>query len=60
MLLTTHNTSNNTAASNPNKFIKITGQSYKVVDIKKFCVDPQVTSFDVLAKLVAQAFGLKE
>jgi hypothetical protein len=28
-------------------------------EIKKLCVDPQITSFDILKSLIAQAFSLK-
>ncbi len=27
---------------------------------KKFCVDPEITSYEVLLNLIAQAFGIKE
>lgn len=33
--------------------------SYRIRELKKFCVDPQVTSFDVLTDLIAQAFAIK-
>lgn len=33
--------------------------SYRISELKKFCVDPQVTSFDVLTDLIAHAFDIK-
>lgn len=34
-------------------------QQYRIVETKKFCVDPQITSFDILYNLIAQAFNIK-
>ena len=31
----------------------------RICELKKFCVDPQVTSFDVLRDLIAHAFAIK-
>ena len=30
----------------------------KVNETKKFCVDPQITSYEILTNLISQAFGL--
>ena len=30
------------------------------IESKKFCVDPQLTSYDVLYSIIAQAFSLNE
>jgi hypothetical protein len=65
---TTNNNINNTKNSmNPlnhqnfaAKILKIGNQSYTICDVKKFCVDPEITSFDVLKKMVAQAFAIRE
>ena len=43
---------------NPNRHIKILNQIYRVTEVKKFCVDPQITSFEILTNLIAQAFGI--
>lgn len=45
--------------NNPNKFLRVGDQPYRVLEIKKFCVDPQITSYDILTNLIAQAFGIK-
>ncbi|CAF1017040.1 unnamed protein product, partial [Brachionus calyciflorus] len=34
--------------------------NYRVKQIKKFCVDPLITSYDILFNLISQAFGIKE
>lgn len=34
-------------------------QTFRVCDVKKFCVDPQITSFEVLSNLISQAFAIK-
>ncbi len=36
------------------------GYSLFFKNSKKFCVDPEITSYEILLNLIAQAFGLKE
>jgi hypothetical protein len=43
-----------------NKIIEQNNSSDFSRDAKKFCVDPQHTSLDVLISLISQAFSLNE
>jgi hypothetical protein len=49
------NMSTGTTATNVSSFSK---SSFK--NSKKFCVDPQITSYEILTNLIAQAFGIHQ